>query len=349
MFDFFKNKKILITGHTGFKGSWLTMWLSYLGADVCGYSLAAEEESLFNQANIVSCCRSNIGDIRNIDNLKKVFDSFKPEIVFHLAAQPLVRYSYKYPIETYETNVMGTLNVLEAARAVDSVKAFVNITTDKCYENKETNIAYKETDPMGGYDMYSSSKGCVEILSSSYRRSFLNNGYFLATARAGNVIGGGDWAADRLIPDCVRYLSQNKIIEIRYPNAVRPWQHVLEPLRGYMILAQKLYENGAKFAQAYNFGPDSSCVLSVSEIVENVISHWGSGNVKINRQDSLHEATLLMLDPKKAESELNWKCALDINKTIKYTVDWYKAFYSGCNMSEYTLNQIKEYEAISPI
>lgn len=344
MFEFYKNKKVLITGHTGFKGSWLTLWLSYLGAEVLGYALKQEEISLYNQSNISSFCNSKIGDIRDFESLKKAFNSFKPEIVFHLAAQPLVRLSYSQPIETYQTNVIGTLNVLQAARECESVKSFVNITTDKCYENKEIKRGYDEDDPMGGYDMYSSSKGCVEIMSSSFRRSFLQNGYAMATARAGNVIGGGDWAQDRLIPDCIKSLAKGETIEIRHPEATRPWQHVLEPLRGYMILGEKLFCCGQEYAQGYNFGPDESSVLSVGEVVKKVIKNWGEGKVKTNKKDSLHEATLLTLNPQKAKAQLGWQCSFNIDEAIKETVEWYKNYYSNCNMEEFSLSQIKEYE-----
>lgn len=344
MFEFYKNKKVLITGHTGFKGSWLALWLSYLGAEVLGYALKQEEISLYNQSNISSFCNSKIGDIRDFESLKKAFNSFKPEIVFHLAAQPLVRLSYSQPIETYQTNVIGTLNVLQAARECESVKSFVNITTDKCYENKEIKRGYDEDDPMGGYDMYSSSKGCVEIMSSSFRRSFLQNGYAMATARAGNVIGGGDWAQDRLIPDCIKSLAKGETIEIRHPEATRPWQHVLEPLRGYMILGEKLFSCGQKYAQGYNFGPNENSILCVGDIVKKTINYWGQGKVKINKKDSLHEATLLMLNPQKAKTQLGWQCVLDIEQTVSATVEWYKNFYSNCNMEEFSLLQIKKYE-----
>ena len=250
----YNGKRVLITGHSGFKGGWLTVWLQNLGAQICGYSLPPNTHpALFEAIQVQSGIKNVFGDILDREKLNQTFQDFQPEIVFHLAAQPLVRLSYAEPVLTYETNVIGTLNVLEAARKCGSVKGFVNVTTDKCYENKEIARGYREDEPMGGYDMYSSSKGCVEILSSSYRRSFLQNGYALATARAGNVIGGGDWAADRLIPDCVRNIEKGLEIEIRHPMSTRPWQHVLEPLSGYLLLGHLLYTQGNKYAECFNF------------------------------------------------------------------------------------------------
>ena len=268
----YKGKRVLITGHTGFKGGWLVLWLKHLGAEVCGYALEPNTTpNLFTAAGVSKNIKSVIGNILDTETLNKTFAEFKPEIVFHLAAQPLVRLSYSEPVETYKTNVIGTLNVLEAARKVGTVRAFVNITTDKCYENKEVKRPYKEDDPFGGYDMYSSSKGCAEILSSSYRRSFLQNeGYALATVRAGNVIGGGDWALDRLVPDCVRSIEANEIIEIRSPHATRPWQHVLEPLSGYLLLGHLLFTEGRKYAEGFNFGPDTKGVLTVAEVAKQI-------------------------------------------------------------------------------
>ena len=270
--NIYKNKKVFLTGHTGFKGSWLALWLTRLGAEVCGYSLSPNTNpSMFQKLDIGNkISKSIIGDILDSEKLEKAISDFQPEIMFHLAAQPLVRLSYSEPLLTYQTNVIGTLNVLEAARKCSSVKAFVNVTTDKCYENKEIQRGYREDDPMGGYDMYSSSKGCVEIMSSSYRRSFLKDGYAMATARAGNVIGGGDWALDRLIPDCIRGINDGIDIEIRNPVAVRPWQHVLEPLSGYLLLGQKLLEDGQKYADGFNFGPNEESVLTVAEVAKKV-------------------------------------------------------------------------------
>ncbi len=344
--DFYKNKKILITGHTGFKGSWLSLWLSLLGANVLGYSLEPETTpSMYNVLNLESCVESVLGDIRDRENLQRVFDKFQPEIVFHLAAQPLVRLSYFNPVTTYETNVLGTLNVLEASRKCSSVRAFVNVTSDKCYENKEIDYGYCETDSMGGFDMYSSSKGCAEILTSSYRRSFLKDGkpFALASARAGNVIGGGDWAADRLIPDCVRFINQNNPIIIRSPESIRPWQHVLEPLSGYLLLGQKLFENGQEYAESFNFGPYDTSVLTVEEITSKIVSIWGKGQVIVEKSDSLHEAKLLKLNIEKAKRNLGWSPLYDVNKAIEETIDWYKRFYNGEEMKKNTEKQILNY------
>ena len=347
--NIYKGKRVYLTGHTGFKGSWLALWLTKLGAEVCGYSLAPNTNpSMFEELKIeTKISKSVIGNLLDTESLEKSMSEFKPDIVFHLAAQPIVRLSYKEPKMTYETNVIGTLNVLEAARKCNSVQAFVNITTDKCYENKEVNRGYKEEEPMGGYDMYSSSKGCVEIMSSSFRRSFLQEDgtYAMATARAGNVIGGGDWAEDRLIPDCVRYINAGEKIEIRNPIAVRPWQHVLEPLSGYLLLGQKLLEGGKKYAEGFNFGPNEDSVLRVAEVAEKACKYYGKGEVVIHKRDNLHEANLLMLNIEKAEKVLGWTPTYTADEAIKNTVEWYKAFYSKEeDMYEFTMTQIKEYE-----
>lgn len=347
--DIYKNKKVFVTGHTGFKGSWLALWLTKLGAEVCGYSLEPNTTpSMFNELNIgKEIHKSIIGNILDAEKLEKAVNEFQPEIIFHLAAQPLVRLSYAEPVQTYQTNVIGTLNVLEAARKCSSVKAFVNVTTDKCYENKEINRGYREDEPMGGYDMYSSSKGCVEIMSSSYRRSFLqgDNTYAMATARAGNVIGGGDWALDRLIPDCVRSINQNIDIEIRNPIAVRPWQHVLEPLSGYLLLGQRLLENGKQYADGFNFGPNEDSVLTVADVANRVCKFYERGEVIVGEKSPLHEAGLLMLNIDKAKEVLNWTPTYNANEAISKTADWYKKFYEQkTNMLEFTVNQIDEYQ-----
>lgn len=347
----YKNKKVFLTGHTGFKGSWLALWLTSLGTEVCGYSLVPNTEpSMFRELEIdKKITKSVIGDILDEEKLQKTMNDFQPDIVFHLAAQPLVRLSYAEPVMTYKTNVIGSLNVLEAARKCSSVKAFVNVTTDKCYENKEVNRGYREDEPMGGYDMYSSSKGCVEILSSSFRRSFLQdkNTMAMATARAGNVIGGGDWALDRLIPDCIRGINAGKDIEIRNPIAVRPWQHVLEPLSGYLLLGQRLLEEGKKFADGFNFGPNEDSVLTVAEVAKMVCDYYGKGNVIVGEKSQLHEAGLLMLNIEKAERVLGWTPTLTANQAIQNTVDWYRHFYNkDCDMYEYTMNQIAEYQRL---
>lgn len=347
--NIYKGRKVFLTGHTGFKGSWLALWLTMLGADVWGYSLKPNTQpAMFKELDIENrIYKSVIGDILDTEKLENTIIDFKPDIIFHLAAQPLVRLSYKEPLLTYQTNVIGTLNVLIAAEKCKSVKAFVNVTTDKCYENKEISRGYKEDEPMGGYDMYSSSKGCVEIMSSSFRRSFLQgeNGYAMATARAGNVIGGGDWALDRLIPDCVKYINSNQKIEIRNPIAVRPWQHVLEPLSGYLLLGQRLLEEGKKYAEGFNFGPGEESVLKVAEVAQMVVEDYGKGEVVVHKKDDLHEANLLMLNIEKAKKVLGWIPTYKADVAISKTVDWYKHFYSkNTDMYEYTLNQIKEFE-----
>lgn len=345
--NIYQGKRVFLTGHTGFKGSWLALWLTKLGAEVCGYSLAPNTEpSMFNELGIENkITKSVIGDILDDAALEKTMQDFQPEIVFHLAAQPLVRLSYAEPVLTYKTNVIGTLNVLEAARKCPSVKAFVNITTDKCYENKEINRGYREDEPMGGHDMYSSSKGCVEIMSSSFRRSFLQNGYAMATARAGNVIGGGDWALDRLIPDCVKFINAGQKIEIRNPVAVRPWQHVLEPLSGYLLLGQKLLEHGLHYADGFNFGPNEDSVLKVAEVAQKVTEFYGRGEVVVHKRDDLHEANLLMLNIEKAEKVLGWTPTYTANQAIEKTVEWYRHFYAkDTDMYKFTINQIENYE-----
>lgn len=348
--NIYRNKKVFITGHTGFKGSWLSIWLQTLGAKVCGYSLKPNTNpSMYRELDIENKIeKSIIGNILDYETLEKSINDFQPEIIFHLAAQPIVRLSYKEPKLTYETNVIGTLNVLEVARKCKSVKAFVNVTTDKCYENKEIARGYKEDEPMGGYDMYSSSKGCVEIMSSSYRRSFLQeeDSMSMATARAGNVIGGGDWAEDRLIPDCIRYINQNKAIEIRNPIAVRPWQHVLEPLSGYLLLGQQLLETGKDYAEGFNFGPNEESVLKVSEVAQKIIENYNKGEVIVHKKDNLHEANLLMLNIEKAKTVLNWTPTYTANEAIKETVEWYKHFYAkDTDMYQYTIQQIKNYSS----
>ena len=349
MFNIYKNKRIFLTGHTGFKGSWLSLWLAELGAEVCGYSLEPDTNpSMFKSLDVQNkIAKSVIGDILDYEFLNKTMAEFHPDIVFHLAAQPLVRESYAKPIFTYQTNVIGTLNVLEAARQCKSVKAFVNVTTDKCYENIECDKQYKETDILGGYDMYSSSKACSEILSSSYRRTFLEDGYALATARAGNVIGGGDWAKDRLIPDCVRNSAQNKATEIRNPHSIRPWQFVLEPLSGYMLLGEKLLTHGKTFAEPFNFGPDNKCNYTVNEVAQYFIHYFGKGKIIAkNEFNSPHEAGLLMLDIEKAKQKLGWVPSYNIEHSLKETAEWYKNFYTNStDMYKLTIEQIKAYEA----
>jgi len=347
MNQFYNGKRVLIAGHTGFKGSWLTLWLTMMGANVLGYALEPNTDpSLFNVLNLQKDIDHVIGDVRDFEKLREVITEFKPEIVFHLAAQPLVRFSYREPRLTYETNVMGTVNLLEAVRQTKSVRAVVNVTSDKCYENKEWVWGYREIDPMGGYDPYSSSKGCSELITAAYRNSyFKNTETAIASARAGNVIGGGDWAEDRLIPDIVRSLSQGKQIIIRNPKATRPWQHVLEPLSGYLLLGKLLYEKGQEFAEAWNFGPTDSSVMTVEEIVKKSIEIWGSGSYVIDSSEQPHEANLLKLDVSKAEWKLGWHSKIDPKEAIMSTINWYLKFETEQNsfvLKHYSEIQLSE-------
>jgi len=350
----YKGKKVFITGHTGFKGSWLSLWLTTLGAEVCGYALAPNTNpALFDILKLKKKMRHIKADIRDFKKLKKSLCSFAPDIVFHLAAQPLVRFSYKKPLETYETNILGTSNILEAVRNCPSVKAVVNVTTDKCYKNKEQDYAYKETDELGGYDPYSNSKACSELITSSYRDSFFNSKDFgqkhnvaLASARAGNVIGGGDYSLDRLFPDFVKAIQNDKEIILRNPNAVRPWQFVLEPLYGYLLLGKKLLEENVKFASAFNFGPYDSSIITVEEVVKTAIAAYGKGSYTIDKSIHPHEATLLKLNNEKAEKELSWKPVYPVKEAIEKTINWYKAYYNNENMFDFSLNQIESFESL---
>lgn len=352
LFDrFYRNKRVLVTGHTGFKGSWLSIWLHALGAEVIGVALdPATERDNFVLSGIGKKIEADIrADIRDGERMKRIFAEYRPEIVFHLAAQPLVRLSYECPVETYQTNVMGTVNILEAIRATDSVKVGVMITTDKCYENKEQLWGYRENEPMGGYDPYSSSKGAAEIAIASWRRSFFNpsnyaqHGKSIASVRAGNVIGGGDWALDRIIPDCIRALEAGRPIDIRSPKAIRPWQHVLEPLGGYMLLAEKMWNAPTEYCEGWNFGPRAESISTVWEVAEKVIKHYGSGTLRdLSDPNALHEAKLLMLDISKAKFRLGWEPRMDIDRTIAKTVDWYKN-YRKEEPYELCLRQIGEY------
>lgn len=350
--DFYRRKRVLVTGHTGFKGSWLSIWLHELGAEVIGVA----KEPFFEYDNFVL---SGIGnkiktdiraDIRDGQRMKDIFAEYKPEIVFHLAAQPLVRLSYDIPVETYETNVIGTINIMEAMRAIGSVKVGVMITTDKCYENKEQIWGYRESEQMGGYDPYSSSKGAAEIAISSWRRSFFNpNDYgtkhhvSLASVRAGNVIGGGDWALDRIIPDCIKALEAGRPVDIRSPKAIRPWQHVLEPLSGYMLLAAKMWENPTKYCEGWNFGPRAESITSVWDVATKVLANYGSGELcDLSNPNALHEAKLLMLDISKAKFQLGWEPRMDIDRCIALTVDWYKR-YTNEDVYKLCIEQINNY------
>ncbi len=349
----YAGKTVLVTGHTGFKGSWLSIWLTMLGAKVVGYALEPySPRDNYNASHLEKHLYADIkGDIRDSEALEKTIAEYKPEIIFHLAAQALVRPSYKNPKYTYETNVMGTLNVLEAIRKFDFVKTAIMITSDKCYENVEQIWGYKETDRMGGYDPYSSSKGCAELLISSYRNSYFNpkdyekHGKAIASVRAGNVIGGGDWSEDRLIPDCIRFIEEGKDIEIRRPGATRPWEHVLEPLSGYLRVGQKLIEEPHKYAEGFNFGPKIECNKTVREVVEHIIKYYGKGRVVYTpTPDMVHENTLLSLDVTKAYKVLGWESKLSFWEAIEFTVDWYKEALHNDDMFEYCKKQIKAHQ-----
>lgn len=363
---FFKGKKVLVTGHTGFKGSWLSIWLHELGAEVVGIGLApSSERDIFVLSNIGYKINADIrADIRNLHKMKEVFAEYKPDIVFHLAAQPLVRLSYKIPVQTYETNVMGTINVMEAIRHYNNLKlsttneaietmhptVAVMITTDKCYDNCEQHKGYVEDDPFGGYDPYSSSKGACEVAIQSWRRSFFNPADFgkkhtvsLASVRAGNVIGGGDWAMDRIIPDCIRALETTKIVNIRSPKAVRPWEHVLEPLSGYMLLAQKMWNNPTEYCEGWNFGPEPESVMTVWEIATAIINDFGVGELRdVSDPNALHEANLLMLNINKAKNRLGWVPRLNARDTAELTADWYKR-YKIENVYNLCVEEIKKF------
>jgi CDP-glucose 4,6-dehydratase len=348
---FWQGKKVLITGHTGFKGGWLSLWLNHLQANVIGYSLAPPTEiNLFTVAEIAKNIVDLRGDIRDFNALNQVIKTHQPEIIFHMAAQPLVRYSYSNPVETYATNVMGTVNLLEAVRLQKQPCTIVNITTDKCYENKEWHWGYRENEPMGGYDPYSNSKGCAELVTSAFRNSYFNpqahtqHRVGLASGRAGNVIGGGDWAEDRLIPDLMTACVNQQTVHIRYPNSIRPWQHVLEPLSGYMQLAQALHQSPEVYAEAWNFGPDNADAKPVAWIADEVIKLWGGKNRwELADGFNAHEATYLKLDCAKAHAKLNWRPKWNIQQALKETVAWYHAYQQGQNMQDVTLKQIAEY------
>jgi CDP-glucose 4,6-dehydratase len=343
--SFWKNKKVFLTGHTGFKGSWMAMWLSSLGANVKGYSLQPPSNpSLFIEANIDKLINSEINDIRNYKQLNLSIEEFSPDIIFHMAAQPLVRASYNIPLETYETNVMGTANVLQASMSSSSVRAIVNITTDKCYENKELDIAYKETDRMGGFDPYSSSKGCSELVTSAYRESFLRDRNIgIASARAGNVIGGGDWAEDRLIPDILRAFELKKPVIIRNPNATRPWQHVLEPLSGYLALAENLFNDPSNFSEGWNFGPSYNDVKPVDWILDHMTNLWPGSSWELDISKNPHEANLLKLDITKAASKLNWIPTWNLKTSLNKIVQWHQLWSSGANMQDVCFKEINEF------
>ncbi|NHM31128.1 CDP-glucose 4,6-dehydratase [Neobacillus terrae] len=351
---FWNEKKVFVTGHTGFKGSWLCLWLHYLGANITGYSLSPPTNpNLFDLCKINDITNTVIGDIRNYTLLNNVISDFDPDIIIHLAAQPLVRESYSNPIETYETNVLGTVNVFEAVRALSTKsnkkRVIVNVTSDKCYENKEWLWGYREDDKLGGFDPYSNSKACSELVTSCYLQSFFyrNNQYgiALASARAGNVIGGGDFAKDRLLPDCVRSCLDKTEIIIRNPNSLRPWQHVLEPLSGYLLLAEKLYNDGYLYQGSWNFGPSEKDTLTVNTIVDIFLKQWGeSAYIKIEGENATHEAKILKLDCSKAKQLLGWEQRWDIDEAINKVVLWTRAFINKQNLKKVCLEQIEEFE-----
>ncbi|HLM59624.1 MAG TPA: CDP-glucose 4,6-dehydratase [Pyrinomonadaceae bacterium] len=347
MKEFWNGKRVLITGHTGFKGSWLAFWLKMLGADVCGYALAPETQpNLFENLQLESKIESVAGDVRDSEKFEKKLADFQPQIIFHLAAQSLVRRSYHQPVETYTTNVIGTINVLEAVRQTSFVKSVVVITTDKVYENKEWHWAYRENERLGGFDPYSNSKACAELAVSTYRNSFFGESETLiATARAGNVIGGGDWSEDRLLPDVFRSLVFGAKLEIRNPHSIRPWQHTLEPLAGYMKLAEKLYEGEKKFAEAWNFGPSDEDSKPVGWVLEEIRQNWNEPvNWEIAEGIQPHEARLLKLDSAKAKSELNWLPKLSLPEALTLTTEWYRGFKDKKDLTELTKNQINYYQ-----
>ncbi|WP_231890223.1 CDP-glucose 4,6-dehydratase [Methylomonas methanica] len=351
--QFWKDKRVLLTGHTGFKGSWLSLWLQSKQAHVVGYALEPPTNpSLFEVAEVEKGMTSIIGDIRDLSQLQAVFDKYQPEIVIHMAAQPLVRYSYSEPVETYSTNVMGTVNLLEAVRHTGSVKAVVNVTSDKCYENREWVWGYRENEAMGGYDPYSNSKGCAELVTAAYRNSYFHpdkysdHGVALASARAGNVIGGGDWAEDRLIPDIIRAISQGQPVNIRNPHAIRPWQHVLEPLSGYLLLAEKLHEAGPNYAEAWNFGPNEDDAKPVRWIVEHLTMNWGEGaSWVVDSGEHPHEAHYLKLDCSKAKARLAWSPRWCLQDTLNAIIIWQQAYRQGKDMHNVALQQIAQFQS----
>jgi CDP-glucose 4,6-dehydratase len=349
---FWRGKRVFLTGHTGFKGSWLSLWLASMGAEVTGYALEPPTRpSLFALCAVDALMKSILSDVRDGERLSAALGYARPEVVFHLAAQPLVRESYRDPLGTYSTNVMGTVNLLEAVRRSGGVRAVVNVTTDKCYENREWIWGYRENEPLGGHDPYSSSKACSELVTAAYRNSFFpavshrDHGIAVASARAGNVIGGGDFATDRLIPDCVRAVLGGEKIVLRNPGAVRPWQHVLDPLAGYLLLAQRLVEDGPRFAEAWNFGPEDSDARTVEWVVRRFCEEWGEGaSYIVDQGDHPHEAGQLSLDISKARSELGWRPRWDLQSAIDRVSEWTRCHRDGGDVREACLRQITRYE-----
>lgn len=345
--SFWKGKRVFLTGHTGFKGSWLSLWLQSMEAEVHGLALnPPTTPALFEEAKVAAGMQSTIGDIRDYNTVLDAMQACKPDIIIHMAAQPLVRYSYQAPVETYATNVMGTVHVLEGARQLGTAKAIVNVTTDKCYENHEWEWGYRENEPMGGHDPYSNSKGCSELVTSAYRRSFFQQaGIALASARAGNVIGGGDWATDRLVPDILRAFEKSQPVIIRNPDATRPWQHVLEPLSGYLMLAERLYADGQAFAQGWNFGPHDEDTRPVQWIVEHMVDAWGNGaSWQIDGGEHPHEANYLKLDISKARAKLGWQPRWNLAMALEKNIHWHHAWLDKADVQTKCLQQISEYQ-----
>tara|TARA_B110000003_G_scaffold276558_1_gene323874 strand:- start:11437 stop:12495 length:1059 start_codon:yes stop_codon:yes gene_type:complete len=344
--NFWKDKKVFITGHSGFKGSWMCLWLESMGADIAGYSLEpSSSPNLFSESDVGRNINNTFADIRDLSTLTNAISSFKPEIVIHMAAQPLVRKSYEDPIETFSTNIMGTVNLLDVIRHMDGVKAVVNVTTDKCYENKEWLWAYRENEPMGGHDPYSSSKACSELVTRAFTKSYYSSlTTALASARAGNVVGGGDWSNDRLIPDILLAFQEHRPVVIRNPKSTRPWQHVLEPIHGYLLLAEKLYNDGQQFSSAWNFGPKDEDSKSVEWILDEMVSRWGDEAEWVNdTNDNPHEANYLKLDISKASIKLGWEPKWDLHKTLSHIVSWHKDWLSGVPARELCIDQINEF------
>lgn len=344
--NFWANKRVFITGHTGFKGGWLSLWLQSLGACIRGFALKPlTEPNLFCMAQVANGMESVIGDILDFERLRNTMIEFNPDIVIHMAAQPLVRASYKDPVGTYHVNVLGTVHVLEAARQCENLRVIVNVTSDKCYENKEWVWGYREEDPMGGFDPYSSSKGCAELVTSAYRRSFLlDAGIGVATVRAGNVIGGGDWSEDRLVPDILRSFEKGDPAIIRNPKAIRPWQHVLEPLCGYLVLTEKLWSDPEQFSEGWNFGPNDTDIVPVSVIATQIAELWADGACWVLDESSHpHEAVNLKLDVSKARAKLGWGPVWSLGEALRRIVNWHRAWHRGMDMKELCLREITEY------
>jgi len=350
--DFWVGKKVLLTGHTGFKGGWLSLWLQAMGAEVTGYSLdKPSSPCLFDLAGAVNGMTDITGDVRDVGRLESCMSEYSSEIVIHMAAQSLVRQSYREPLATYTTNVMGTANVLEAVRKVARAKVVIIVTSDKCYENREQVAGYQEGDPMGGYDPYSSSKGCAELATAAWRNSFFNpekygsHGVAVASARAGNVIGGGDWADDRIIPDIMNAFNSGKAVQLRNPDAIRPWQFVMEPLNGYLTLAEHMWNDGVKYSRAWNFGPADEDLQSVSWLTDQLARRWGAGASRdVSADEHPHEATLLKLDSGLAKNELCWQSVLGLGEALDWIMEWYRGYYNGSDIREITINQIQRFQ-----